>query len=295
MALTRAAMVAGVLFVEACSPFGGGAFHCDTSDQCTGGFCEPEGLCSFSDDDCASGRRFGDLSGPLAGVCVGEGTPTDAPDSDDALVDMALSDTPGAAFCDAGDPTLVGCWEFENNADDASGEANHATATGVSYVTGKVGMAVVQQAGSSLVVGDRGTLEPQHLTVEAWIRPSTLPTGRWGLIDSDGAYGIFITATNILCSFGGALTVNTVVPVDVWTHVACTTDGATVRLYVDGVDTQQTIAGTPLGTGNTNGIVLGANSPSGDTLIGAIDQMRVFTEARTPAQICRAAGLANCN
>ena len=49
------------------------AFTCTTSDQCTvGGVCQPMGFCSFDDQSCASGQRYGAASGALGGVCVGD-------------------------------------------------------------------------------------------------------------------------------------------------------------------------------------------------------------------------------
>jgi hypothetical protein len=69
--------------IAACSPFGGGAFSCDEDVQCgAGGQCEPNGFCSFPDPDCDSGRSYGEASGPLSGVCVGEEPPIDAPVTD---------------------------------------------------------------------------------------------------------------------------------------------------------------------------------------------------------------------
>jgi hypothetical protein len=58
-------------------------FACSEDDQCEnsgiGGFCEPNGYCSFGDDDCPSGRRYGDLAGDgLASVCVEVGGSTGA-------------------------------------------------------------------------------------------------------------------------------------------------------------------------------------------------------------------------
>ena len=71
---------------------GASGFHCDTSTECgAGGTCEPGGLCSFPDQDCASGRRFGSASGSASNTCVGavaidagvdgpaDARPTDAP------------------------------------------------------------------------------------------------------------------------------------------------------------------------------------------------------------------------
>jgi len=55
-------------------------FLCQSSDDCVNGpdagICEESGYCSFPDDACPSGHRYGELSGPLGGQCTvpGEGT-----------------------------------------------------------------------------------------------------------------------------------------------------------------------------------------------------------------------------
>ncbi|MEM6990104.1 MAG: hypothetical protein AAF721_06395 [Myxococcota bacterium] len=54
---------------------GGGAFECATDQQCTNagatGLCQPEGYCSFADDVCPSGQRYGEHAGAgLAAACV---------------------------------------------------------------------------------------------------------------------------------------------------------------------------------------------------------------------------------
>lgn len=55
-------------------------FHCTSSAECsaTGAVCETTGYCSFVDTGCAGGRRYGDLSGPVAGQCVGSSMMADA-------------------------------------------------------------------------------------------------------------------------------------------------------------------------------------------------------------------------
>lgn len=48
-------------------------FTCTSSDQCTGGgVCQPVGFCSFDDQSCPGGQRYGAASGDLAGICVGD-------------------------------------------------------------------------------------------------------------------------------------------------------------------------------------------------------------------------------
>jgi hypothetical protein len=51
------------------------SFECTQSSECSGvgagAVCEADGFCSFTDEACDSGRRYGELSGPNAGECVG--------------------------------------------------------------------------------------------------------------------------------------------------------------------------------------------------------------------------------
>lgn len=47
------------------------AFVCSSDDNCgAGGLCEADGFCSFADEECNSGRRYGDQSGEKSGECV---------------------------------------------------------------------------------------------------------------------------------------------------------------------------------------------------------------------------------
>ena len=50
-------------------------YQCASAGQCangnTIGRCESDGFCSFPDGTCASGYRYGDLSGSVANQCVG--------------------------------------------------------------------------------------------------------------------------------------------------------------------------------------------------------------------------------
>jgi hypothetical protein len=50
-------------------------FTCGGDPDCSGGTCETNGFCAFADATCASGRRYGDLSGPVANQCVGDEDP----------------------------------------------------------------------------------------------------------------------------------------------------------------------------------------------------------------------------
>jgi len=279
------------------------AFPCSEQSDCLRGgeqgVCEVTGFCSFADPACADGRRYGDLSGSLSNQCVGSDTPLDGPSSGDGPpTDGPPTDgTPAAPFCDAAhEPTLVGCWEFENVLTDASGDGNTGTGTNVSFGAGKVGQGAVLAANSHIAVADSASLTPTAITLEGWIKPTALPaTGaRMGVIDNDGQYGLFLQPTGLSCTVSVAITATVTITPNVFTHVACTYDGTTGHVYVDGTDVGTATGGTALDAGTAEGGALGGNSPSGDTLVGTIDQFRVWNTARTAQQICTAAGKSSC-
>lgn len=114
------------------------AFSCEDSAQCgAGGVCEGNGLCSFVDGECASGRRFGDQQGELSNSCVGDGPapdggidgPTCPDDLDCDLVLDAVDNCPTVAnenqFNEDSDPRGDACDlcpPFDDNNEDADGD-----------------------------------------------------------------------------------------------------------------------------------------------------------------------------
>jgi len=82
------------------------AFECTSDPQCTRagmqGSCEQVGFCSFPDATCASGRRFGDVSGSYTQQCVG-----DASDGTHGFIDGGL-EVPEGLGCPFGYASLSG-------------------------------------------------------------------------------------------------------------------------------------------------------------------------------------------
>ena len=272
------------------------AFQCSDSTDCARGggpgVCEPTGFCSFDDGNCNGGRRYGELSGPFAGQCIGGEVTPDAPPFDPDAPDAP--DAPMVApFCDAaGEPTLVGCWEFENTFTDASG-ANDGIGTGTSFAAGQLGMGAVLVAASHIAVADSLSLTSPSISIEGWINPTALPGvgTRQGIFDNEGQYGLFLQPGGLQCI--NVVATVALVP-GVFTHVACTYDGTTGRLYVNGSEVAVMGGGAPLGAGDNTGSAIAGNSPANDTLVGVIDQLRIWNVARTAQQICTAAGKTVC-
>jgi len=223
----------------------------------------------------------------------------DAPDqSTDAAPDGPTVSAP--PFCDPTDPHLVACYEFEGDTKDSSNNRLDATMVNVSFPAGKVGKAMQFGGISAADVLNSAAFDVAALTIEAWINPSQLPSNgnRAGILDMDQQYGFFLHAGGELACTANVSMVTTVahLATDRWTHVACTYDGTTGAIYVDGVAVANAGGGGALNTGGNTGISLAADNPpgSGSRLIGLIDDVRLMNIARTPAQICADAGKAPC-
>jgi hypothetical protein len=232
-------------------------------------------------------------AGPAAGG--GGAGRTGTPDESVATTSVTGGGPAPAPLCDATRQELIGCYTFDGNPLDNSSYASNATAEAVSYVPSMHGAALKVDAASKVQIPDGPSWALTAATVEMWIKPAAIPPGsygdttpRAGLLDKEGQVGLFLQPGGRLsCSLGGNPTGGNVL-VDVWTHVACTTDGAQATLYINGT----LIASQPASTiqHTAAAVSIGANSPSGDPFDGAIDDLRVWSVARTEAELFEAAG-----
>jgi Concanavalin A-like lectin/glucanases superfamily len=84
---------------------------------------------------------------------------------------------------------------------------------------------------------------------------------------------------------GGWQTLSAVYPsLNAWHHLAATYDGATMKVYIDGVlSASQALTGTIFT--NTNALALGVQPGYYEYFTGSVDEVRVWNLARTQAQI----------
>jgi hypothetical protein len=127
-------------------------------------------------------------------------------------------------------------------------------------------------------------------TIEAWVYPTAAgqngaifnygtptPNQRSGILLISGR--LYYVGENNDLSGGTTLSVNT------WSHVAATYDGSTLKLYVNGVLDAQSNPGAFSTTGTVWRIAQRSSPQTGEFLTGRVDEVRVWSVARTAAQV----------
>lgn len=185
------------------------------------------------------------------------------------------------------DPAMILCMGFDNALVDEAHAQRVDQSGKVSFVAGVAGEAALLDNTSQISVPDGPLWAYSSLTVEMWVRRDTPPAGggRAGLLDKDNSFGIFTYADGtVSCLMSGTATGPVFGSAPAWVHVACVNDGSTVKLYANGVIKASASAGTVNQT--TALAAIGNNSPNfGSPLIGAVDVLRVYSRAKSAAEI----------
>ena len=152
-------------------------------------------------------------------------------------------------------------------------------------------------------VADNPILTPTNaLTIEFWTRsnsftqpfnmlvskttPNSWSTGYFVYWESNGKLGF--------CPFGngsGTVISTSSVPLNTWTHVAATYDGTSIKIYINGV-LDGTVPITGVMTDTTFDLFIGSDNTNTYTAFGDIDMVRIWSTARTQAEIT--SNITNC-
>jgi hypothetical protein len=204
---------------------------------------------------------------------------------------------------------LVGAWGFNENAGtsaaDGSGNGRTGTIRQAQWVpSGKYGAALAFDGIDDWVtVADHASLDlTTGMTIEAWVKPGAM-TGWETLVmkergAGDFAYALYahdggslaggapVPSGNVRAG-GGQQTLRgtTTLPSGEWTHVATTYNGATQRLFVNGVEVASRPQTGPIAVSGGVLRIGGNNSWSGEFFQGQIDEVRVYNRALTQPEI----------
>ena len=128
------------------------------------------------------------------------------------------------------------------------------------------------------------------MTLEAWVRPTTVSQAYREVIHKGtNSYYLEATSNHNPAAPAGGGTIgglerpsvrSSLLPVNTWTHLAFSYDGATMRLYVNGAQVSSSPRTGSIGT-SANPLRIGGTS-SGSYFPGGIDEVRVYNVALTP-------------
>ena len=159
---------------------------------------------------------------------------------------------------------LIGYWKFDEGtgvfANDSSGCNNNGSISGASWITGKLNSALYFDGINDYVqVTKSASLDSitSEITLEAWIRTPIVGThiilARFlcGSGVNERAYAFKVLPDGKvqfgLCGDGSYsnsvwLTSNGTISPNIWTHVAATSDGTTMKIYINGKQDSNTAA-----------------------------------------------------
>jgi hypothetical protein len=217
-------------------------------------------------------------------------------------------------------PGLVAAFGFDEvsglTAINSANSAFNGTIRQAIRVAGKIGKALQFDGINDWVTVTDATASPLDLTtgmtLEAWVNPSVSSGWETVLMKERGAAGegllayalysrdgapraggtanpsAYIRTNPVLTTTDRAVRGTAAIPLNAWTHLAATYDGANMRYYVNGV-----LVGTTAGTGSINvangALRIGGNNSApagqGEWFQGLIDEVRVYNRALSAAEI----------
>jgi glucose/arabinose dehydrogenase/PKD repeat protein len=201
-------------------------------------------------------------------------------------------------------PGRVAAWSFNAGsgtvAADVTGSGRTGTISGAGWTTqGKYGNALSFDGVNDWVtVADHNSLDlTVGMTLSAWVFPTAHGNGVWRNViikerPGGEVYNLYSNvdtnvptvyvdpAANVWLDARGTAQL----PLNTWTHLTATYDGATLRLFVNGVQVgSRPVSGALLIS--TGALRIGGNSVWGEFFQGRIDEVRVHNRALSTTEI----------
>ncbi len=209
-----------------------------------------------------------------------------------ALVIVGMAGT-GAAVSG-----LVGEWHFDGNAQDSSGNGNHGTISGATFVTGISGQALSFDGVNDYVTSGNGSslnFGAGYFSLSAWIKTTAMG-------NADNEVVIYFSGSNGYYYFGihpgnpnpngASFIINDGSTQDAsygttnlfdgkWHNIVFTRDATSLKVFTDGIqEGSQPSRGLNVGTGTTT-----ISNKEGSWFNGIIDEVRIYNRALTASEI----------
>jgi hypothetical protein len=189
---------------------------------------------------------------------------------------------------------------------DTSGGDRHGTIREAVRVAGKIGGALRFDGSNDWVtISDTtgSTLDlTAGMTIEAWVNPEALSGWETIVLKERGAgllsYGLYAhdgaplaggeaAPAGYVRASGAdrAVRGTSALPLNTWTHVAITYDGATQRIYINGDLVASRAQTGPIAVGNGALRIGGNNSFANEFFRGMVDEVRIYNRALSAAEI----------
>jgi hypothetical protein len=196
---------------------------------------------------------------------------------------------------------LMAAYSFDEgagtSAGDTSGNAHTGTITGTTWTTsGWFGGALrFDGANDWIAVPDAAGLDLRTgMTLEAWVYPTAQSGWRTVILkERPGGLAYALYAYDnaprpaVYVNAGGADVAalgGVGLPLNAWTHLAATYDGAILRLYINGNEIGSQALANPILT-STLPLRIGGNAVWGEHFAGLIDEVRIYNRALSRAEI----------
>lgn len=195
------------------------------------------------------------------------------------------------------DPRLVSFWKFDETsgtlAQDSSGKGNVGTLVGATWIAGKLGNAVNFTAVSQAVNVKTAGMSASSGTVSLWAYPTKLSSSKQFLYSHatqpwSNRIQLYLNNGRLVLGLGDSTSKNNAIQtlsINTWYHVALTWNAGAYNVYVNGA-LKATGSYTGLATLNsTADIGNNGSSIKDEGLLGRIDQVKLFNQALTAADI----------
>jgi hypothetical protein len=138
-------------------------------------------------------------------------------------------------------------------------------------------------------VADHPTLNPQEITLMAWVKHDSTTDHR-AIIDKrdsvDDGYNLYISPSgnSWMRINGNTLTGTSAIDDDAWHHVVGTYDGSELKIFVDGIEESSTVIGGET-IDTTNPLRIGLARDNSFDFNGIIDDVRIYNYALSNQEI----------